>query len=139
MGAHLLHIIPDCKVIVSQPSSELQRTFSYGRKEERDEIFKSAPLCGVRRSFGGTYLVHVEFCRHGLHLFRLLPQVALIHAQLVRDFRPGLPRQNVLQLDVQFLLLLDQQVLLDRLRKLKQVKNGLGLNQVVLITCALRC
>ena len=55
--------------------------------------------------------MHVELRRHGLELLLLLAQVVLVDLQLLRHLRPGLPREDGLELDIELLLLLDQAVL----------------------------
>ena len=56
--------------------------------------------------------------RNYLQLFSLLLQSLLIDGELLGHLGPWLPRQNVLQLRVQLLLLLDQQLLLHNLLRL---------------------
>lgn len=60
-------------------------------------------------------LIHVELSGHSLHLARLLLQVLLVDGELLGDFGAGLPRKQVLKLDVELLLLVNRDILLDDL------------------------
>lgn len=63
-------------------------------------------------------LVHVEFGRHCLHLVRLLFQVLLVNGELFGNFGTGLPGKQVFKLNVEFLLLLNGDILLNDLFRL---------------------
>ena len=58
-------------------------------------------------------LVHVEFSSHSLHLVGLLLQVLLVDGELFSDFGTGLTSKQVLEFDVEFLFLLDDDILLN--------------------------
>ena len=58
-------------------------------------------------------LVHVELGSHSLHLVGLLLQVLLVDRELLSDFGAGLASKQVFEFDVEFLLLLDDDILLD--------------------------
>lgn len=63
-------------------------------------------------------LVHVQLGSHRLHLVGLLLQVLLVDRQLLSDFGAGLSSKQVLQLNIQFFLLLDDHVLLNNILSL---------------------
>ena len=55
-------------------------------------------------------LIHVQLRRHSLHLIRLLLQTLLIDRQLLSHLRARLPRQQTLQLNIEFLFFLNHYV-----------------------------
>ena len=57
-------------------------------------------------------------CSH-FHLLRLFTQRLLVNLELLGHFRSGLSRQDVFEFDVQLLLLLNEQLLLDDLLRLR--------------------
>ena len=60
-------------------------------------------------------LVHVQFGSHSLHLVGLLLQVLLVDRKLLSNLWSWLSGQQVLELEVEFLFLLDGDILLDYL------------------------
>ena len=60
-------------------------------------------------------LVHVELRCHCLHLIGLFLKVLLVDAQLLCDFGAGLACKKILEFDIEFFFLLDDNILLDDL------------------------
>lgn len=58
-------------------------------------------------------LVHVQFSCHCLHLTSLLLQVLLVNGELLSNFRTWLSGKKVLELDIEFFFLLDNDILLN--------------------------
>ena len=60
-------------------------------------------------------LIHVQLCSHCLHLSCFLLEILLIDRELLSYFRTGLSSKQILQLNVKFLLLLNNDILLNNL------------------------
>ena len=58
-------------------------------------------------------LVHVKFGSHSFHLVSLLLKILLVNRKLFGNLRTRLSRKQVLKLDIEFLLLLNNNIFFD--------------------------